>query len=127
MSDAEPHNEPWYKTDAETDAFSAACAELAAPHNPCSVRVFESEGKNIMTLKRTPSSESEVLGRPSEIYFERSHRRTMMRINSFMNQIRELRRLSREMNLDAENPDTGKKAGLYMRALQNAGAMIKEF
>ena len=44
-----------------------------------------------------------------------------------MNQIRELRRLSREMNLDAENPDTGKKAGLYMRALQNAGAMIKEF
>ena len=61
---------PWRMTTRICGAMIAADVLENDPQNPSAVRVFDGAGNNILTFKRKPASESEVLGEPIDVQLD---------------------------------------------------------
>jgi hypothetical protein len=102
--------------DLDCAAGAMIATEVLAndPQNPRAVRVFDGAGNNILTLNRTPASESEVLGEPVDVHLDPDRD---SKIAQFFYHLKKARQLAPQIRFDQYGPDSETKVAILFNRL----------
>ena len=108
----------------ETPLGRLALKEFTAPTSPREVRVFD-DGEVILRLKREHISGSTAPGPPVEIYLHNLSGNNEAKIRTFIERLKELRKLRGLVNLENPSPDLT-NIGNYMAVFRQVAFLMRE-
>ena len=115
-------NDDYANDDLDYGAIIAADVLANDPQNPRAVRVFDAGGTNILTLKRKPASESEVLGEPVDVFLDPDRE---SKVGRFFYHLKEARTLMREIHFASDGPDSETTVGLFFNKLATTKKLLR--
>jgi hypothetical protein len=92
------------------------------PQNPRAVRVLDGAGNNILTLKREPASESEVLGEPIDVQLDPERE---SKIEQFFYHLKKARQLAPEIHFSQYGPESDTKIGIFFNRLAESRKLMR--
>jgi hypothetical protein len=109
--------------DLDYGAMLAADVLANDPHNPRAVRVFDGAGNKILTLKRKPASESEVLGEPIvDVHLDPDRE---SKIAQFFYHLVKTRQFMSEIHFSQYGPESETKAGIFFNRLAETRKLMR--
>ena len=92
------------------------------PLNPRAIRVFDGAGNNILTLKREPASESEVLGEPVDVHLDPDRD---SKISQFFYHLKMARQLAQQIRFSQYGPESETKPAILFNRLAKSRKFLR--